>query len=155
MICLILHSYAKSDIYTFWYNFDTVLYEFLETGTSDRCLIYMGQLLRFTGFSLNPLSFFSLQIQSISSCFNILKVSSVHNIIHTGIWVVISSLLSEHGYLSNLITIVLQYTSYYILIYHRREIIFSYSLPFIWLQHGIILFYFFLKILHGTGRLEK
>ena len=99
-------------------------------------------------FQPKPPFIFPLQIQSISSCFNILKVSSVHNIIHTGIWVVISSLLSEHGYLSNLITIVLQYTSYYILIYHRREIIFSYSLPFIWLQHGIILFHFSLEILH-------
>ena len=26
-------------IYTIWYNFDTVLYQFLETGTSDRRLI--------------------------------------------------------------------------------------------------------------------
>ena len=25
------------DRYTFWYNFDTVLYQFLETETSDRC----------------------------------------------------------------------------------------------------------------------
>ena len=45
-------------MYTFWYNFDTVLYKFLETGTSDICLIYIVQLLRFSGFSLYPLSFF-------------------------------------------------------------------------------------------------
>ena len=42
----------------FWYNFDTVLCQFLETGTSDRCLIGIVQLLRFSGFSLYPLSFF-------------------------------------------------------------------------------------------------
>ena len=27
---------TKSHIHTFWYNFETVLYQFLETGTSDR-----------------------------------------------------------------------------------------------------------------------
>ena len=43
---------------TNWYNFDTVLYYFLETGTSDRCLICIVQNLRFSGFSLYPLSFF-------------------------------------------------------------------------------------------------
>ena len=32
-------QYTTSDIYTIWYNFDTVLYQFLETGTSDRRLI--------------------------------------------------------------------------------------------------------------------
>ena len=46
------------DIYTFEYNFDTVLYWFLETGTSDRSLICIVQRLRFSGFSLYPLSFF-------------------------------------------------------------------------------------------------
>ena len=45
-------------IYTIWYNFDTVLYQFLETGTSDRCLICIVQNLRFSGFILYPLSFF-------------------------------------------------------------------------------------------------
>ena len=44
-----------SYIYTFCYNFDTVLCQLLETGTSDRCIL---QLLRFSGFSLYPLSFF-------------------------------------------------------------------------------------------------
>ena len=47
-----------SYISTFWYNFDTVLYQFLETGTSDRCLICIVQLLRFLGFSLYLLLFF-------------------------------------------------------------------------------------------------
>ena len=51
-------SYTKYYIYTFWYNFDTVLCQFLETGTSDRCLSGIVQLLRLTGFSLYPLSFF-------------------------------------------------------------------------------------------------
>ena len=40
------------------YNFDTVLYQFFETGTSDRCLICKVQRLRFSGFILYPLSFF-------------------------------------------------------------------------------------------------
>ena len=42
----------------FPYNVDTVLCQFLETGTSDRCLICIVQLLRFSGFSLYSLSFF-------------------------------------------------------------------------------------------------
>ena len=44
--------------YTFWYNFVTVLRQFLETGTSDRCFIGIVKLLRFSSFSLHPLSFF-------------------------------------------------------------------------------------------------
>jgi len=51
-------------IYTFWYNFDTVLCQFLETGTSDRCLLCIVQHLRFSGFILYPLSFF-LYMQSL------------------------------------------------------------------------------------------
>ena len=32
-------SYGRiSYIYAFWYDFDTVVCQFLETGTSDRCL---------------------------------------------------------------------------------------------------------------------
>jgi len=58
MICLILRIYTTSYIYTFWYNFDTVLYQFLETETSNRTLTGLNQLLRFSGFSLYPLSFF-------------------------------------------------------------------------------------------------
>ena len=56
-----------SYIYTFWYNFDTVLHQFLESGTSDRCPIGLNQLLRFSGFSLYPLSFF------LYSTFNVFK----------------------------------------------------------------------------------
>ena len=46
--------------YIYWYcnNFDTVLYQFFETGTSDRTLIGLDQLLKFLGFSLYHLSFF-------------------------------------------------------------------------------------------------
>ena len=44
-------------IYEFSYKFDTLLYQFLETGTSDRCFIYIVQLLRFSGFILYPHSF--------------------------------------------------------------------------------------------------
>ena len=37
---VIVTSYPTvQTIYTIWYNFDTVLYQFLETGTSDRRLI--------------------------------------------------------------------------------------------------------------------
>ena len=37
---VIVTSYTTvQTIYTIWYNFDTVLYQFLETGTSDRRLI--------------------------------------------------------------------------------------------------------------------
>ena len=36
----IVTSYPTAQtIYTIWYNFDRVLYQFLETGTSDRRLI--------------------------------------------------------------------------------------------------------------------
>ena len=42
------------EIHTFLYSFDTVLYQLLKTGTSDRTLI----CLRFSGFSLYPLSYF-------------------------------------------------------------------------------------------------
>jgi len=37
---------------------DTVLFQFLKTGTSDRCLVGLNQLLKFQSFSLYPLSFF-------------------------------------------------------------------------------------------------
>ena len=70
-ICLIwsvykyYKSYTKSQIYTFWFNFDTVLYQFLETETSDRCLICIVQHLRFSGLFLYPLSFsFTVPIRS-------------------------------------------------------------------------------------------
>ena len=36
----------------------TVIYQFLETGTLDRCIICIVQRLRFSGFILYPLSFF-------------------------------------------------------------------------------------------------
>ena len=54
--CYVILTYTLH-IYV-WYNFDTVLCQFLETGTSDRCLISIVQLLRFLGFSLYPLWFF-------------------------------------------------------------------------------------------------
>ena len=57
MICLYYNSYTKSYICTFWYNFYTVLDQFLETGTSDGTLIGLN-LLRFSSFSLYPRSFF-------------------------------------------------------------------------------------------------
>ena len=51
-------SYTQS----YWYNFDTVLYQFPETGTSDRCLIGLKQLPRFSGFSLYPAFHFSFTV---------------------------------------------------------------------------------------------
>ena len=58
MICLIFNFYTKLHIYEFSYKFDIVLYQFLETGTSDRSLICIIQRLRFSGYILYPLSFF-------------------------------------------------------------------------------------------------
>ena len=61
IICLKLGDqilYTKSHVYEFWYNFDAVLYQFLGTGTSDRNLIGLDQLLKFLGFSIYPILFF-------------------------------------------------------------------------------------------------
>jgi len=44
----------------FWYNFDTVLYQFLEIGTSEWTLIGLDQLQKFLGFSLHPAFYFPL-----------------------------------------------------------------------------------------------
>ena len=46
MICLILQNTTKSDVYTFWYNIDTILHQFLETGTSDITLMGRYQELK-------------------------------------------------------------------------------------------------------------
>jgi len=76
MICLILRiSYKILHIYVFWYNFDTVLYQFLETGTSDRTLICLNQLLRFSDFSLYPLSFFLYSPFKFVNIFNMYLMS--------------------------------------------------------------------------------
>ena len=47
----ILESYTKFT-YMFWYSFNNVLYQSLETGTADRTLIGLDQLLQYSGFSL-------------------------------------------------------------------------------------------------------
>ena len=47
-------------IYEFSHNFDTVLYQFLETGTSDRCFICIVQRLRF-----HPIPPFIFSLQSL------------------------------------------------------------------------------------------
>ena len=53
MICLILQLlYKILCIYEFSYKFDTVFYQFLETGTSDRCRISNIQRLIFSGVIL-------------------------------------------------------------------------------------------------------
>ena len=49
--------YTKFYKYKFSYKFDTVLYQFLKTGTLDRTRMGLGQLLKCLGFSLYPLSF--------------------------------------------------------------------------------------------------
>ena len=41
-----------------WYNVDTVLYQFLETGTSDNTQIGQDQLPKWWGFNLHHLSFY-------------------------------------------------------------------------------------------------
>ena len=44
----------------------TVLYQFLETGTSDKSLIGLNQLLKFSGFSRYPFHFsFSVPLRKI------------------------------------------------------------------------------------------
>ena len=45
-------------IYKVLYNFDTFLYQFFETGTSDGTNIGHDQLLKILDFSLYPLSFY-------------------------------------------------------------------------------------------------
>ena len=59
MICLNLQILYKIAYIWISYKFDIVLYQFLETGTSDRWLRCIVQLLmRFSGFILYPLSYF-------------------------------------------------------------------------------------------------
>ena len=59
MICVLLQLLNKvAYIYEFLYKFDTVFYQFLETGTSERTLIGLNLLLRILGFSLYPLLFY-------------------------------------------------------------------------------------------------
>ena len=45
-------------MYEFSYNFNTVLYQFLETGTLDKTFMGRDQELKLLAFSLYPLSFF-------------------------------------------------------------------------------------------------
>ena len=50
MICLILQMNTKLHIYEFSDKFDSIFfYNFFKTLTSDRCLIYIAQQLRFSG----------------------------------------------------------------------------------------------------------
>ena len=55
---VLLSRPSISFTYTFWYNFDTVLCQFLETVTSNRFLICIRQFLRFSGLIFYSLSFF-------------------------------------------------------------------------------------------------
>ena len=59
--CIIIEFFYPSNEHEFSYNFDAVLYQFLETGTSDRCFICIVQRLRFLMFHLIPPFIFSLQ----------------------------------------------------------------------------------------------
>ena len=60
--CVLVTLYGRiSYIYTFWYNLDTILCQFIETGTSVRCLIGIFQLLRISGFSLYPHFFLNIR----------------------------------------------------------------------------------------------
>ena len=58
MMCLTYYFYTKLYIYEFSYKFDTVLFQFLETGTSDITFMGRDQELKWYAFSLYPLSFF-------------------------------------------------------------------------------------------------
>ena len=54
MICLILRILYESYIYVL-YNFDTVLYQFLETGTSERTLICLNPILNPESLRFQPI----------------------------------------------------------------------------------------------------
>ena len=56
-------TFIQNCIYEFSDNFDTVFHQFLETGTSDRTLMGLDQLLKCLGFSLYPLLIFPLQFE--------------------------------------------------------------------------------------------
>ena len=60
-ICLILQFYTKLHIYEFSYIFDTVLYQFLETVTSDRCFYMYLLTPEIVGFHPLPLFIFPFQ----------------------------------------------------------------------------------------------
>ena len=67
--------FSKFYIYELSYNFNTVLYQFLETGTSDKTVMGRDQELKWLAFSLYPLLFFlyspskiKIQIQKLSFC---------------------------------------------------------------------------------------
>ncbi len=51
-------TFSKFYIYELSYNSNTVLYQFLETGTSDKTFMGRDQELKWLAFSLYPLSFF-------------------------------------------------------------------------------------------------
>ena len=74
------------------YNFNTVLYQFLETGTSDKTFMGDDQELKWLAFSLYPLSFF-LYIP-----FNQINVHFVHTVPQS----LISKILEGAGQLSGI-----------------------------------------------------
>ena len=51
-------SYSANLIYKFWFNFGTVSYQFLETGTSDIELLQVSSTPEVLRFQPIPLSFF-------------------------------------------------------------------------------------------------
>ena len=55
LILYLTNSIIIYTIYTFWYNFDTVFYQFLETVWCLKCIV---QLLRFLDSAYNPFYFF-------------------------------------------------------------------------------------------------
>ena len=77
--CTVIGGSSGHLIRKFWFNLDRVLCQFLETGTSDRWRIGIVQLLRFSGFSLYPLSFWMLDSQWYNlnlsiPCYSIIKL---------------------------------------------------------------------------------
>ena len=77
MICLIIQL-----LYKIAYKFDTVLYQFLETGTSDRCLKCIVQNLRFSSFILYPLSIFLYSPFNTWNCrLNIKQARNYNNVL--------------------------------------------------------------------------
>ena len=66
-----VYFYTELYLYEFSYKFDIVLYQFLETGTSDITFMGRDQELKWLAFSLYPLSFFlcsPFKVNELSYC---------------------------------------------------------------------------------------
>ena len=82
-----------TDVYLTYIRFGKIWHsfcQFLETGTSDRCIIGIVQLLRFLGFSLYPFLFF------LNSPFKIIEKSKLRRKYPLKQWAVYYSEILEY-----------------------------------------------------------